>query len=86
MFFHTNVCKHSSSLVYYSTKVKFVFKYVCQGFKNTHRALEIALYSTPLYGFQSFKLYRTGERTVEIFQRLKLTAVVLKGSHYSTAM
>lgn len=55
-FFHTNVCKHSSSLVYYSTKVKFVFKYVCQGFKNTHRALEIALYSTPLYGFQPFKL------------------------------
>lgn len=55
-FFHTNVCKHSSSLVHYRTKVMFVFKHVCQGLKNTHRALEIALDSTPLYGFQSFKL------------------------------
>jgi len=54
---------------------------------HTHTILEIALYSTSVYGFQSYKLwYRTGERTGEIFQRLKLTAVVLQGSHYSTAI
>jgi len=64
----------------------FVFKFV--RFKtHTHTILEIALYSTSVYGFQSYKLwYRTGERTGEIFQRLKLTAVVLQGSHYSTAI